>query len=124
MRFTADDAYHASIDGDPIMITNDAAEQIRAQRHSAIRELANALVACPLIGQGGHYTQATVQAFELINTLRNAAEAEAMELLRESSAEPESLAMKIETPCPHCGREEDGQWVTPCPSDDCPSDDE
>ena len=27
----------------------------------------------------------------------------------------------VEPPCPHCGREEDGKWFTPCPSDDCPS---
>lgn len=24
-------------------------------------------------------------------------------------------------PCRHCGREEDGKWEQPCPSDDCPS---
>lgn len=23
-------------------------------------------------------------------------------------------------PCPHCGREENGTWYSPCPSDDCP----
>ncbi len=27
----------------------------------------------------------------------------------------------IDTPCPSCGREEDGHWFTPCPSEDCPS---
>lgn len=27
---------------------------------------------------------------------------------------------RIATPCPSCGREEEGQWYTPCPSDDCP----
>ena len=27
----------------------------------------------------------------------------------------------INTPCPHCGREENGKWYVPCPSDDCPS---
>lgn len=30
-------------------------------------------------------------------------------------------AEQIKTPCPHCGREFEGQWFTPCPSDDCPS---
>jgi hypothetical protein len=35
--------------------------------------------------------------------------------------------IKIDTPCPHCGREEHsdveplGYWWSPCPSDDCPS---
>ena len=34
---------------------------------------------------------------------------------------------KINTPCPHCGREEYrdfeplGYWYSPCPADDCPS---
>lgn len=32
-----------------------------------------------------------------------------------------SLEKKIPYPCPHCGREEDGRWYAPCPSDDCPS---
>ena len=27
----------------------------------------------------------------------------------------------ITTPCASCGREEEGKWVVPCPSDDCPS---
>lgn len=27
----------------------------------------------------------------------------------------------IDTPCPHCFREEAGHWITPCPADDCPS---
>jgi hypothetical protein len=30
---------------------------------------------------------------------------------------------RIHTPCPHCGREENGKWFSPCPSDDCPSHD-
>jgi hypothetical protein len=29
----------------------------------------------------------------------------------------------INEPCPWCGREEEGEWITPCPSDDCPSHD-
>lgn len=33
------------------------------------------------------------------------------------------MAKRINTPCPHCGREEDGRWFAPCPSDDCPSND-
>lgn len=31
------------------------------------------------------------------------------------------MKQTISTPCPHCGREENGQWFVPCPSDDCPS---
>lgn len=27
----------------------------------------------------------------------------------------------IEGPCPHCGREENGTWLKPCPNDNCPS---
>lgn len=30
-------------------------------------------------------------------------------------------AKRIPTPCPHCGREEDGNWYKPCPDDSCPS---
>lgn len=29
--------------------------------------------------------------------------------------------VKTDAPCPHCGRNEDGKWFSPCPSDDCPS---
>lgn len=41
--------------------------------------------------------------------------------------EPEQAAMiptQTDGPCPHCGRQADGKWVSPCPSDDCPSHDE
>ena len=38
-----------------------------------------------------------------------------------------NTSTKTETPtnepCPVCGREEEGNWFTPCPSDDCPSHD-
>jgi hypothetical protein len=33
----------------------------------------------------------------------------------------EEQMQNINTPCPSCGREEDGKWFKPCPSDDCPS---
>jgi hypothetical protein len=39
----------------------------------------------------------------------------------------ETKSKKIDTPCPHCGREEHqefeplGTWYKPCPADDCPS---
>ena len=26
---------------------------------------------------------------------------------------------QINAPCPECGRESDGKWLYPCPSDDC-----
>lgn len=31
--------------------------------------------------------------------------------------------IRTNRPCPDCGREEDGKWYDPCPSDDCPSHD-
>jgi len=31
------------------------------------------------------------------------------------------LPHKTSAPCPYCGRNEDGKWFNPCPSDDCPS---
>lgn len=30
-------------------------------------------------------------------------------------------AHAVGSPCPYCGREENGKWFEPCPSDDCPS---
>lgn len=33
------------------------------------------------------------------------------------------MEKKINTPCPSCGRNEEGKWFAPCPSDDCPSHD-
>lgn len=43
------------------------------------------------------------------------------------TAETQSTSKKINTPCPHCGREEHqefealGTWYDPCPAGDCPS---
>jgi hypothetical protein len=31
------------------------------------------------------------------------------------------MSDQINTPCPSCGREENGLWYSPCPSPDCPS---
>lgn len=28
---------------------------------------------------------------------------------------------EIQTPCPYCGREDEGKWFTPCPEASCPS---
>ena len=46
-----------------------------------------------------------------------------LESLYESKNLVRASYTPIQHPCPHCGRHEDGMWSTPCPSDDCPSND-
>lgn len=42
-------------------------------------------------------------------------------MAHEENHGPYCVSRFINTPCSSCGREEDGHWYVPCPSDDCPS---